>query len=110
MICGVGCRHSSDPVLLWVWRRPAATALIRPLAWEPPCAKGAAQEMANKKKKKKQMDFGPWNVLPIACGHRISFARVGKFISVFLICLHMYYVVFFFFFPFIYLFIYFVFF
>ena len=22
-----------DPVLLWLWRRPAATALIRPLAW-----------------------------------------------------------------------------
>ena len=28
--CGVGCRYDSDPVLLW--RRPAAPALIRPLA------------------------------------------------------------------------------
>ena len=26
--CGVGCRHSSDSVLLWLWQRPAATALI----------------------------------------------------------------------------------
>ena len=31
-----------DPALLWLWRRPAATAPIRPLAWEPPYAAGAA--------------------------------------------------------------------
>ena len=31
-----------DLVLLWLWRRPAATAPIRPLAWEPPHAIGAA--------------------------------------------------------------------
>ena len=29
-----------------------ATAPIQPLAWEPPYAAGAAQEMAKKKKKK----------------------------------------------------------
>ena len=46
MSCGVGCRRGSDPVLLWLWRRLAATAPIRPLAWEPPYAAGAAQEMA----------------------------------------------------------------
>ena len=51
MNCGVGRRHSSDPKLLWLWRRPAATALIRPLAWEPPYAAGAAQEMAKRQKK-----------------------------------------------------------
>ena len=34
--CGVGRRHSLDLVLLWVWYRPAAVALIRPLAWELP--------------------------------------------------------------------------
>ena len=34
MSCGVGCRRSSDPaLLLWLWRRPVATAPIRPLAW-----------------------------------------------------------------------------
>ena len=28
-----GCRlHVSDPVLLWLWHRPAAAALIRPVA------------------------------------------------------------------------------
>ena len=31
-----------DPALLWLWCRPAAVALIRPLAWEPPYAKGEA--------------------------------------------------------------------
>ena len=40
--CGVGCRRGSDPALLWLRRRPAATAPIRPLAWEPPYAAAAA--------------------------------------------------------------------
>ena len=52
MSCGVGRRCGSDPTLLWLWRRLVATALIRPLAWEPPYAVGAAQEIAKKKKKK----------------------------------------------------------
>jgi len=42
-----------DPALLWLWCRPAATALIRPLAWEPPCAAGAALRRQKKKKEKK---------------------------------------------------------
>ena len=46
--CGVDQRRSSDLALLWLWRRPAATAQIRPLAWEPPSAMGAAQEMAKR--------------------------------------------------------------
>ena len=36
----VGCRCSSDLALLW--QRPAAAAPMRPLAWEPPHAAGAA--------------------------------------------------------------------
>ena len=28
MSCGVGCKHGSDPVLLWLWCRPAATTPI----------------------------------------------------------------------------------
>jgi len=44
--CGVGCRRGSDPALLWLWRRLVATAPIQPLAWEPPYAAGAAQEIA----------------------------------------------------------------
>ena len=42
MRCGVRCRSSSDLALLWLWCRLAATAQIRPLAWEPPHAAGAA--------------------------------------------------------------------
>ena len=53
---GAGRRHGSDLVLLWLWGRPAATAPIRPLAWEPPYAKGVAQEMAKRQEKKKKKE------------------------------------------------------
>ena len=72
MSCGVGRRRGSDPALLWLWRRPVATAPIQPLAWEPPYAAGAAQEIptttttkdkkTKDKKKKKFIDpnaYGP---------------------------------------------------
>ena len=47
--CGVGHRCGSDPVLLWLWGRPAAVAPIRPLAWEPPYATGAVLKEKQKK-------------------------------------------------------------
>ena len=53
MSCGVDLRCDLDLALLWLWHRPAATATIRPLAWEPPYAAGAAKEIEKKKKKKK---------------------------------------------------------
>ena len=53
MSCGVGHRRGSDPELLWLWCRSVATALIRPLAWEPPYATGVALEKAKRPKKKK---------------------------------------------------------
>ena len=43
-----------DLSLLWLWCKPAATALIRPLAWEPPYAAGAALEKTKKRKDKKK--------------------------------------------------------
>ena len=43
-----------DPVLLWLWCRPAAMALIRPLAWEIPYAASAALKRPKKKKKKRR--------------------------------------------------------
>ena len=46
MSCGVGCRRSSDPALLWLWL--AAVAPIGPLAWELPYATSAALK-SNKK-------------------------------------------------------------
>ena len=50
----LGRRRCSYPtlLLLWLWHRPAATALIRPIAWKPPYAEGVALENAKKKKKK----------------------------------------------------------
>ena len=36
-----------DPALPWLWCRPAATAPIRLLAWEPPYASGEALEKAS---------------------------------------------------------------
>ena len=41
-------------MLLWLWCGPAATVPIRPLAWEPPYAAGAALEREKDKKKKKK--------------------------------------------------------
>ena len=52
MSCGVGRRRGSDPVLLWLWCRPAAIALIRPLTWEPQYATGAALKRQKDKNKK----------------------------------------------------------
>ena len=49
MSCGGGCRCGSDLALLWLWHRPAATALIPHLAWEPPFAMGAALKQEKKK-------------------------------------------------------------
>ena len=44
---GVGHRGGSDP--MWLWHKPAAAALIQPLAWELP----QAVAVALKRKKKK---------------------------------------------------------
>ena len=51
MSCGVGRRRGSDLLLVWLWCRPVATALIRPLAWEPTYGVGAALKNKDKKKK-----------------------------------------------------------
>ena len=63
MSCVVGRRHSLYLALLWLWCRPEITALIQPLAWEPPYALVMALKRPKKKKKKqvgcafKQVDF-----------------------------------------------------
>ena len=54
MSCGIGRRYGSDLVLLWLWCRLAATALISPLAWEPPCAMGCSSKKTKDKKKEKK--------------------------------------------------------
>ena len=46
--------------LVLLWRRPEASALIGPLAWEPPHAAGAAlkRKKTEEKKKKKNKPKG----------------------------------------------------
>ena len=56
MSCGVGCRHALDLELLWLWCRLAATALIRPLEWEPPHATGSALKGQKTKKKERERE------------------------------------------------------
>ena len=48
-----GHKCSSDPMLLWLWHRPAA--LIQPLAWKLPYTMGAA--LRRKKKYKWLLEF-----------------------------------------------------
>ena len=56
MSYGVGCRRGSDPAWLWLW--PAATAPIRPLAWEPPYVVGSAlQRQKDKKTETKEINY-----------------------------------------------------
>ena len=55
--CGVGCRCGSDLALLWLWRRPVATAPIRPLAWEPPYATREQPKKWHKEKKEKKRNW-----------------------------------------------------
>jgi len=61
--CGVGRRRGLDLVWLWLWRRPVATAPIRPLAWEPPYATGVAlksKKSKSQKKKKGETEMIEW--------------------------------------------------
>ena len=51
MSCGVGCRHGSVPVLLWLWCRLAAADPIQPIAWEPLYAAGTALNRGKKRRK-----------------------------------------------------------
>ena len=55
MSCGVGGRFGSNLELLWLWCGPAAVALIRPLAWEPPYACHRCGPPPPEKKKKEIM-------------------------------------------------------
>ena len=59
--CELWCRSrcSLDLALLWLCCRPAATAPIKPLAWEPPYAADATlkrQKTKKTRKKKKERE------------------------------------------------------
>ena len=56
MTCGVGCRHSSDPALVWLWLRLASAALIQSLAWKPSYAADVAHQKKKKKKRETEIE------------------------------------------------------
>ena len=58
MTCGVGLTLDSDVALLWLWCRPVVTALIQPLAWQPPYVMGVALKIQNKQTNKKNKAGG----------------------------------------------------
>ena len=75
MSCGVGPRRGSDPTLLWLWRRPAATVLIGPLAWEPPYA-NLLKRQKTKKTKPKQKENNPVCIYICVCG-KVAEKQIG---------------------------------
>ena len=52
MSCDAGRRQGSDPIPLRLWHRPAVTALIGLLAWEPPYAASVTPKRQKSKRKK----------------------------------------------------------
>ena len=58
MSYGVGLSSGLDLVLLWLWYRLAAVALIRTLAWEPPYTVGVApKDNNNNNNNNKELSF-----------------------------------------------------
>jgi len=74
--CGAGCRRGPDPELPWPWCGLAATAPIRPLAWELPDAVGTPL------KKKKRFLFaalkGSVWLQGVACAERQGASTLRK--------------------------------
>ena len=54
MNCGVNHRHSSDPELLWLWRRPVATVPIGPQPGNLHVLQGGPKKTKRKKRKKER--------------------------------------------------------
>ena len=57
MSCGIGHRQGLNLVLLWLWCRPEAISPLRPLAWEPLYALGAAPRHHHHPKKKEKKEI-----------------------------------------------------
>ena len=74
MSYAVGRRFDLDLAFLWLWCRLVATALSRPLLWEPPYVTGMALKRQKDQKKKffltaKYMDNHPFWVLSLQNGY-----------------------------------------
>ena len=56
----IGCRCGLNPWLLWLWCRPAAAALIQPLAWDLAYAISVAPKKQRKKERAEIKDIENW--------------------------------------------------
>ena len=74
MSCGIGHRRGPDPVLLWLWHRPAAVAPIPPLAWKLPYAMDVALKRYTHKKRhtleKKRRNLDDKIISPVCLNER----------------------------------------
>ena len=82
MSCSVGHRCGCDHAWLWLWLwcRPAATAPIQPLAWEPPYAVGVTlKKTKGKKKAKKQktQNSMPLLIRVISASYKLGTDRIS---------------------------------
>ena len=73
---GVGRRRGSDPKLLWLWRRPAATADSTSSLGTSICRECGPKNTKKKKKKKKEelawedsVEEKKGDVVLVDCGH-----------------------------------------
>ena len=65
MSCGVGCTRGLDLALLWLWRKLAATASIRLIAWGPPYAVGAALKRTKDQKTRQNKNKNHYGFIDI---------------------------------------------
>ena len=77
MSYGVGVRCSSDPMLLWLWHRPAGAAPIQPLAWELQYAE--CEALKSQKKKLKFYQYSSQSVFIYLEGDT---GRIGQLLTV----------------------------
>ena len=78
MSCGVGRRCSSNLALLWLWCRPAASAPIWPLAWEPPYV--ALKRQINKWVKINHLQLSSFPVFPSPWEEKFSSSSSSSFL------------------------------
>ena len=70
-----------DPVLLWLWHRPAATAPIQLLAWKLPYATCAALKITNKQTKKAVNNADVMKTKRLELSHKDFTAAVIKMLQ-----------------------------
>ena len=92
--CGIGRRHGSDPTLLWLLRRPTATAPIQPLAWEPPYSAEAAQENGKKTNNNNNSSsyFKQWSYILICIIYNIRKSDMTKIMFIKHMCHLLYWI------------------